>query len=426
MAKTYDLVIVGAGPTGLMAARRAAEKGLQVVILERKKDVSVIRRACCSHFVMDTGYEGEALLVTDGKLVFQRNKFEVCYQGPQLKITDKYFNSPENHTLRFSHQNGQPIGIKFDKGSLLQGLLEECEQLGVERMMGTVAYTARDTKDKIIVNTVNGGIKSTVTALKGIVADGANAHLPESLGMHRERKYYHTALVEKYIVEDINGYKPRSWNFFFGCAFCSHAPIIIGPSLYGDRVVEVTVMGSKNKLPSKIFHLASTDSPLAYLFKGSKVLDKHACSLRTFDSLKVPYKGNVLAAGDAAAFIEVEVQGGLMCGYHAADAVVNELQGNNGFEQYTTWWKKSFEFNGEDYLKVAQGYALVPAYSDDELDYLFSLTEAQILEGTFSQYKTPKVMWNAILTHKERIAREKPDLYKKVCAIDTMSLSQSF
>ena len=115
-----------------------------------------------------------------------------------------------------------------------------------------------------------------------------------------------------------------------------------------------------------------------------------------------------------------------MCGYHAAAAVVNELQGKNGFEQYTAWWKKSFEFNGDDYLKVAQGYALVPAYSDDELDYLFALTEAQVLEGTFSQYKTPKVMWNGILKHKEKIAGEKPDLYKKVCTIDRMSLSQSF
>ena len=255
MEKAYDLVIVGAGPTGLMAAKRAAEKGLQVVILERKKDVSVIRRACCSHFVMDADYEGEALLVTNGKLVFPRNKFEVHYQGPQLKITDKYFNSPKNHTIHFSHQNGQPIGIKFDKGSLLQGLLEECQQLGVECRMGTVAYTARDIKDKIIVSTVSGGIKSTVTAQKGIVADGANAHLAESLGMHQERKFYHTALAEKYIVENINDYKPRSWNFFFGCAFRSHAPVIIGPSLYSDRVVEVTVMGNKNKLPSEIFYM---------------------------------------------------------------------------------------------------------------------------------------------------------------------------
>ena len=156
------------------------------------------------------------------------------------------------------------------------------------------------------------------------------------------------------------------------------------------------------------------------------MIDKHACSLRTFNALPIPYQGNVLVAGDSAAFIEVEVQGALMCGYHAANAVASELTDNNGFEQYTYWWQKSFEFNSDDYLKVAQGYALVPAYDDEELDYLFSLVENEVLEGTFSQYKTPKILWGAILRHKDRIARENPVLYKKVCTIDTMSLSTTF
>jgi flavin-dependent dehydrogenase len=422
----YDVVIVGAGPAGLMAAKRGAEKGLGVVVIERKKDVSIIRRACCSHFVMDSGYAGEALQVTDGRIVFPQNGFEVCYEGPTRAITDKYFNSPHRHTIRFSHQNGQPIGIKFDKGRLLQGLKEECERLGVSFLMATVAYKAQDTPDAVTVQTVSGGTKSFVSARKGIVADGANAHIPESLGMHKERKYYHTALVEKYILAGVTGYEPLSWNFFFGRAFRSHAPVIIGPSLYGDDVVEVTIMGSKNKLPAAIFEKVSTDSPLAPLFKDAQLIDKHACSLRTFNALPVPYNGNVLVAGDSAAYIEVEVQGALMCGYHAANAAARELRGENGFEQYTTWWQKSFEFNSDDYLKVAQGYALVPAYSDDELDYLFSLVEDEVLEGTFSQYKTPKILWSSILRHQDRIAQEKPDLYQKVCMIDTMSLSSTF
>ena len=422
----YDVVIVGAGPTGLMAAKRGAEKGLRVVVIERKKDVSIIRRACCSHFVMDSGYAGEALQVTNGRIIFPRNGFDVCYEGPTRTITDKYFNSPHSHTIRFSHQNGQPIGIKFDKGRLLQGLKEECERLGVSFLMGTVAYKAQDTPDTVTVYTVSGGTKAFVSAPKGIMADGANAHIPESLGMNKERKYYHTALAEKYIVAGVTGYEPLSWNFFFGRAFRSHAPVIIGPSLYGDDVVEATIMGSKHKLPAAIFEKVSTDSPLAPLFKDAKLIDKHACSLRTFNALPVPYNGNVLVAGDSAAYIEVEVQGALMCGYHAANAVASELAGENGFEQYSTWWQESFEFNSDDYLKVAQGYALVPAYTDDELDYLFSLVEDEVLEGTFSQYKTPKILWSSILRHQDRIAREKPDLYQKVCTIDTMSLSSTF
>ena len=82
--------------------------------------------------------------------------------------------------------------------------MEECEQLGVECMMETVAYEAQDTADKVTVHTVSGGTKSSVHARKGIVADGANAHITESLGMNKERKYDHTAFVEKYIVDGVN------------------------------------------------------------------------------------------------------------------------------------------------------------------------------------------------------------------------------
>ena len=44
MKKLYDVVVVGAGPCGALAARIAAENGLDVAMLERKTDVSVIRR----------------------------------------------------------------------------------------------------------------------------------------------------------------------------------------------------------------------------------------------------------------------------------------------------------------------------------------------------------------------------------------------
>jgi flavin-dependent dehydrogenase len=49
----YDVAIVGAGPGGLMAAKTAAENGLKVVLIEKRKDISQITRACCEQFIMN-------------------------------------------------------------------------------------------------------------------------------------------------------------------------------------------------------------------------------------------------------------------------------------------------------------------------------------------------------------------------------------
>jgi flavin-dependent dehydrogenase len=185
-------------------------------------------------------------------------------------------------------------------------------------------------------------------------------------------------------------------------------------------------MGNKNDPPDRIYHYFTEKSPRSSMFEKATVVHKTGCGVKAYTSLLVPSKGNALAIGDAAAYVEVENQGALMCGFHAGKAVAKELTGEKGFEEYTQWWQKSFEFNGPDALQVAQGYALVPTYSDDELDYLFALTEDTILPGTISQYRSPKLMWDAILRHREKIARERPELSEKIKRNQEMTLKGTF
>ena len=47
----YDVVIIGAGPAGLTAAKTAAENGLSVALLERKDTVDEILRLCAMMLV---------------------------------------------------------------------------------------------------------------------------------------------------------------------------------------------------------------------------------------------------------------------------------------------------------------------------------------------------------------------------------------
>ncbi|MBW1895297.1 MAG: NAD(P)/FAD-dependent oxidoreductase [Deltaproteobacteria bacterium] len=50
MATKHDLIVVGAGPAGLMAAKTAGEEGLKVAVLERKKEITKVRCCCAGAF----------------------------------------------------------------------------------------------------------------------------------------------------------------------------------------------------------------------------------------------------------------------------------------------------------------------------------------------------------------------------------------
>ena len=102
------------------------------------------------------------------------------------------------------------------------------------------------------------------------------------------------------------------------------------------------------------------------------------------------------------------------------------MQNKAGFDAYTQWWQRSFEFNSPEALRVAQGYALVPTYTDEEIDYLFALLEDTPLDGAYGQYKAPRLLWDALLQHRDRIAAERPELIEKFKSNAQMTLADTF
>jgi digeranylgeranylglycerophospholipid reductase len=426
MNNMLDLVIIGAGPAGLMAAKTAAELGLKVVIVEKSKNFDHLKRACSAQIILDDGYEKEFVQLSPGMLEFQKNNFKVKYSGTFVDVINKYYHSPNGYKIHFAHPDGKPFAVKFDKNILLNDLRKECEELGVDMRMSTLACGGQDMGDHVVIDLKSNNKHYSIEAKKAIIAEGVNAYITGIFGLNENRKLFATAHVVKYILEGVSSYEPNSWNLYYGKAYHSNAAVIIGPSIYGDNIVELTLSGNASIRPKLIYQNLIDNSPLNHIFADAKIIDTHGCAVKAYMSIKKPYSGNVLSIGDSAAFVEVEVQGALMCGYRAAKSVISELDGKNGFEMYSEWWIDSFEFNRDEYLQVSQGYALVPTYSDDDLDYLFSLLDGKILEGTYSQYKTPKLIWDSILSKKEQIKLENPEIYGKIMNINKLTLASSF
>ncbi len=410
----YDVAVVGAGPAGLMAAKTAAQSGLKVIVVEKRRDVSQITRACCEQWIMDEDFEGETIRIDGGRVEFIRNRFSVDYDGPLHPVTDKYFYSPSGNRIHFANEDNSPIVVKFDKGRLLQILWEQCEQERVAFMPGTVVYGARDGDDGVTLSVTQDGTHSTVTARKIVIADGVNAGLADKMGLNAERSFFGTGLCIIYHLEGIGDFEPSALKTYFGRSYMGMAPLLIGPSMAQDGAGYLVVTGNKKMPPEQLFATVTQKGALSPQLKNARIVKKVGCTVKAYSSMRNPCRGNVLVIGDAAAYVEVEVQGGLMCGFRAGNAVAQELNGYDGFEEYTSWWSESFEFNSNEALRVAQGFVLVPTYTDEEIDYLFSLIQDEVLEGTYNQYKSPRLMWDAILKHSERIAAEYPDIHNKM------------
>jgi digeranylgeranylglycerophospholipid reductase len=410
----YDIAVIGAGPAGLMAAKTAADHGLKTVVLEKRADVSCITRACCEQLIMDKDFQGDTVRLEAGKIVSRNNDFCVDYGGPTVDVTDKYFISPAGRTIHFAYPDKSPIVMKIDKGLMLRNLLNSCVASGAELRAGTHVHGAVDRGDMVALFSTSQGEQNAINARKLIIADGVNSRTAERMGINSNRQCFASALCVIYYLKNVAGFERTALKTYFGRAYCGLAPLTLNTALDDADTACLVVIGNKISPPEKMFQDIAYKGALSPALRDARIVKKTGCAARAYAPLKKPCSGNVLVAGDAAAYVEVEMQGALACGFRAARAVADELEGRDGFDQYTRWWQQSFEFNGDDWLQVAQGFALVPTYTDEELDYLFGLIEGEVLEGTYNQYKSPRLMWNAILKHEQRIRSERPELHKKI------------
>lgn len=439
---TYDVAIVGAGPGGLHAAKWSAKKGLRVALIEKRKEVHKITRYCSEHFILDEGYNGDTIQVIPGeevgpdgsisptsKNIVKSTNFgwEVQYTGALCPTTDKkYYSADLDYFAHFAWPDRRPFAYKYDKGAMLGGLLKEVVSLGVDFMNETTCYTAMDSPNGVQLKCVSKGKRFKVNAKKLIAADGASAQVGQSLGMNDDRVHFANALIIAVYMSGVKNYNPHDWCGFWGQCYGSNlAPLLgTGPADHFEWA-DVVMLGHRNQMPWDNFNFFTKKSSVAWMFEDAKIERTHSCNTKAYSPLKTPYKGNCLLIGDSAAFVEVQAQGALNCGFWAADAVAKELEGKNGFRDYTQTWRNTFEFNGDGMKQVTSGYGLVPYYTDEEIIYIFSLLKGVTMDGSWSQYKSPRIMWEKIHQNDDRIKTERPEIWEKMQKQQAKTLKDS-
>jgi len=396
----YDLIVVGGGPGGLMAARTAAENGLKVLLIERKKDITKINRACLQIFylkwVCPDGY------IEPVKIEFSPDKSRlhfpvpgcyVDYNGPLKPYRNAMWISPSGY-LVYPFKN-ELFGFFIDKEHLLAGLLTSAEKIGVEVITGVMALGAENTADgvKISVRTESG--EEILEAKKAIAADGVNSRIADSLGLNQKRQVFiPRAQGVAYVMEGVAPTIPEHETAWL-------SPII--PSMTGG-LTGIGLMSGEAKWVLRGYQGFMKIPEYRSWFRNARVVKKTAFSATVRTPIREPVDGNVMIIGDAASPVETWIQGAIACGYQAAKAILKELNGQKGYPEYIAWWQKAFFFNDPRYFeRIIKNRALSVICSDEEVDYIFQLFQDKRVVPTL-----------AIARNPELIKDERPDLYKKI------------
>jgi digeranylgeranylglycerophospholipid reductase len=374
----YDVIVVGCGPAGLMAATELKKSGINVLGIDKKPDVSKNFRSASGYFITDQEFNGEFVRLEPidkkTRIHFTHCGFYIDYTGSMEGIYHTHIVSQSGRHLQIS-KTKSPLFYLFEPTHWLSDRHRAAQQAGVSINTSTLCLKVKELPEGVELTVRKNGLTKTITCRKLLASDGLQSRIASYLGFNRERAIFGKGCTVEYEMDNVDVPFARGDIYIFGEKNVgSTAAVIMIPSMAGEKAYRIeTLSPIPAESASKIMEFFTQQGALSPWFKKAKLLDTTGAIVGIGESIKIPYKGNVLLVSDAAAFAECMYQGATMCGYMAAQAVIKELSGQNGFEEYTGWWNSTFEWNRNplrmaDYTKRSLlNRFLTPA----EVDYLF-------------------------------------------------------
>jgi flavin-dependent dehydrogenase len=385
MGIKYDLVIVGAGPAGLMAARAAVKEGLRIAILERKKEISKIHRCCGGVLNINEDTFGEIVNFdqSTGDLKFVNSGTTIRYDGPYQDLFGFCLYAPGGGRIEFgdfAELKKEPeknrLGIALKKGRLIQIMIDEVITAGVEIFPNTNVVSVRKEQAGVVVECED---NRTFTGTFVLAADGINSRLARVMGMNKERKFYGTTRDTSIEIRGCACPDPEGFLFMTTKrGIFSMIPLAEKDCYH----VYASTFRRDEKPVEMLSYFLKEDPPFSHWYRDSEIIEQErtACVVNLMSPIKKPFKDNVLFVGDASWRREMSNVGSMNSGWKAGRCIVSALKSGKaneeGVQEYLEWYQQYYFCPLGERKQGGRNFNEYLTYED--IDYLVGLCKDKL------------------------------------------------
>jgi len=372
----YDIVIIGAGPAGLMAAKKASEKGAKTLLIEKEKRLG--EKPCAEAVSFST---------------FKEAEIEPSSSFIKQKINGAYIFAPnEDKKVVFSLKNiigySKEGGAIIDKPTFLEELASKTVKAGADFAICANAQDIKRDKDKIEILLSILGKKMTISTKILIGCDGVNSIVAKKFF---KRENYETITCLQYRVTNYEVPEYDKIYFYFGNEVAPLGYAWIFPK--GENIANVGI-GVRNARAKD--YLDKFIENHQNFFSKSKIIEIGAAPVPISGMIEEIVSDNIMLCGDAAGQV-IPVTGGGIHSSIAAGKIAGEIAAisieekdySKNFlkkytEEYSVYW-------GERINKSLKVLKALEKLSDEELNMLADILDGQDIVDLANGINTSRV-----------------------------------
>ena len=365
MNKEYDVVVVGAGPGGSAVAKRCAERGLKVIMLEKRQEIGSPKRCA------------EGLTFSTEKII---GKIPERCIAQKINGTNVYSPSGKSVKVDFGEYGGYILERKvFDKW-----LASRASRAG--------AYVQAKTEVVDVIKE-DGYIKGVKAEFEGeefeirakvvVAADGVESTVARKAGLNTTNQLINIDSGFQYEMSNLNLKDPEKIEIFMGNEVAPRGYIWIFPK--GKDLANVGIGVAMSQKTAR-YYLDKFIEDNPEIFKDAGIIEVNSGGIPVGGFLKNMVANGLVVVGDAAHQVNPIHGGGLkeatIAGQIAGEVIAKAVKkgdvSEDSLSEYNKiWWKE----RGRALEKVQKLREVVEKLSDDDLNMLAeTLTGDDLIE----------------------------------------------